>query len=492
MGAPEPLGHRKLSQETCKKWSYWVGKDTKGKTVQIANIRNPEGGAVVAQKLRTFDKKFPWLGDPKEVTWFYGQWLWKPNGKRVIITEGELDALSVSQLFNNSWPVVSLVNGAQSAEKTIKDNLEWLDGFSQIVLCFDNDEPGREAVKKARKLLPPGKCYVVVYPDGIKDPSDALQQGRGKELVDALWAAQKWTPDGLVSGEQLLERIRSRKLVASCSYPWPILNEKTYGIRLGELDTWTSGTGMGKTTIIKALQYHFWQTTNYNQALIHLEEPLNDTSDDLVGYHLGARVRLPDQREKIGEGAIQRAEDELFLSRDAEGNLRFQLYDAFGSVEEDSLFSLIRYMATGLNCKIIWLDHLSILVSDSDEGTDERQKIDRIMHKLKSLTQELNIYIGLICHLKKAPQGKSFEEGYKPSLDDLRGSGGIKQLSNSVYAISRNQQATDPLERNTSTITVLKCRYTGSTGEADKLLFDEKTGRLVLRDLEDLDADAEY
>jgi twinkle protein len=101
------------------------------------------------------------------------------------------------------------------------------------------------------------------------------------------------------------------------------------------------------------------------------------------------------------------------------------------------------------------------------------------MHNLKMLTQELGIYIGLISHLKKAPQGRSFEEGYVPSSDDLRGSGSIKQLSNNVYAISRNQQEEDDTQRNTSTLTVLKCRYTGRTGKADYLLFDEVTGRMV-------------
>jgi twinkle protein len=101
------------------------------------------------------------------------------------------------------------------------------------------------------------------------------------------------------------------------------------------------------------------------------------------------------------------------------------------------------------------------------------------MHNLKMLTQELGVYIGLISHLKKAPQGRSFEEGYVPSSDDLRGSGSIKQLSNNVYAISRNQQEENDTQRNTSLLTVLKCRYTGRTGPADYLLFDEATGRMV-------------
>jgi twinkle protein len=116
-----------------------------------------------------------------------------------------------------------------------------------------------------------------------------------------------------------------------------------------------------------------------------------------------------------------------------------------------------------------------------DVDGDERRKIDSIMHNLKSLTVELDCYIGLISHLRKPPgaKGPSFETGRVPTLDDLRGSGGIKQLSNGVFALSRNQQHPDPVAKNTSTVTVLKCRKTGRTGTADHLLFEDETGRIV-------------
>jgi twinkle protein len=251
---------------------------------------------------------------------------------------------------------------------------------------------------------------------------------------------------------------------------------------------------MGKTTIIKALQHHYFHTTEFNQALIHLEEPLEDTATDLIGYELGKRVSLGE--EEFDQDEIDAAATKLFDSYDDNGNARLQLYDAFGSLEDDSLYAVIRYLAVACGVKVFWLDHLSILVSDMYQDGDERMKIDSIMHNLKSLTVELDIYIGLISHLRKPPgQGKSFEQGAVPSLDDLRGSGAIKQLSNGVFAISRNQQDENPIAKNTSTVTVLKCRKSGRTGTADFLLFDDKTGRLVAGadtaslDLDDFDDD---
>ena len=474
------LPKRGLTEETCRKWSYGV---TQGKTevVQVAQYLD-NNRRVVAQKMRTPDKKFPWK-NRSSFKGLYGQWLWRDGGKMVVITEGELDALSVSQAQGNKWPVVSLPDGGgKGALKPIKEALAWLNKFDKIVLFFDNDDPGRETVDHVKKILPVGKVAITYAPEGYKDASDLLQAGKGRAIVDCIWGAKDYRPDGLVSGWDLIKRLKNRPEVVAYEYPpdiMPVLNEKARGIRLGELDVWTSGTGMGKTTLIKALQNHYFHSTPFNQALVHLEEPLEDTGDDLIAYEAGNRFTVDDTKFKNTPEYDEIAE-RLFVSEDSNGKRRFQLYDAFGSVDDTNLFEIIRFAATAEDCLIVWVDHLSILVSDLDTNDDERRRIDKIMHGLKELTVELGIYIGLISHLRKPPgQGKSFEEGHTPSLDDLRGSGGIKQLANSVFAISRDQQADNELERNTSQITVLKCRKTGRTGPADYVRFDETTGRLT-------------
>jgi len=476
------LAKRNITEETARFWSY--GRtDVNGKTgIHCANYLD-ENRKVVAQKLRFPDKTFPWT-NRAAFKGLYGQWLWRDGGKQVVITEGEIDALSVSQVQQNKWPVVSLVDGGgKNAVKPIKEAYEWLQKFEKIILFFDNDDKGRQTVEIVKRMLPLGKVYIAFAPEGFKDANDMLMAGKGKQIIDTIWGAKQYRPEGLVSGSSVIDRLRNRPKVQA--YPYPAfmeqLNYKTGGgIRLGELDTWTSGTGMGKTTIIKALQHHYFHTTSFNQALIHLEEPLEDTGDDLIAYEVAKRFTVddPDFRDTL---EYSTAAEKLFLAKDEEGNDRLQLYDAFGSMEDESLYEIIRYAAKAQNCKMVWLDHLSILVSDMGDGAgaDERKRIDSIMHNLKSLTVELGIYVGLISHLRKPPgNGKSFEQGAVPSLDDLRGSGGIKQLSNGVFAISRDQQATDPTVRNTSTVSVLKCRKTGRTGTADFLTFSDATGRI--------------
>ena len=478
-GETRALGKRGITEDTARRYGYKVGRYS-GKTVQIAPYFDQQDN-LAAQKLRFADKKdgMPMLGGDSASLKLFGQQLPVKSWKKLVITEGELDAMSMSQVQGNKWPVVSIRRGSKGASKDFKENLEWLEKFDSVVIMFDMDEPGQTAAMECARLLTPGKAKLAKLP--LKDASDMMQAGRNGELIDAMWAAEAYRPDGIISGQTILDRMKGRPPVTSYQYPEVMgkLNEKTYGIRMAELTVWTSGTGMGKTTVIKQLQHHFWKNTPLNQAIIHLEEPLEDSAESLVGIHIGHRITLPDIKETVGDATINEAAAEIFLDVDDAGQHRIHLYDAFGSLGEDSLYSKIRYFAQALDCKIIWLDHLQILVSDSDEDRDERRLIDSIMHNLVSLAVELNIHIGLISHLKKAPQGKSFEEGYVPSLDDLRGSGGIKQLAYTVLALSRDQQAEVVETRNTSLITVLKCRYTGRTGPADRLLFDDMSGRMV-------------
>lgn len=408
---------------------------------------------------------------------FFGRPLVGDSGKYVIVTEGEIDALSVYQMLSDrgrNYRVVSLPHGANT--KDVRNNLEWLNSFEYVVLCFDQDDPGKQAADRVAELLTPGKTKIVQFSE--KDANQMLQEGKTGEFWTALTNARTKTPDGIVSIQDMYDRLINRPAIECFEYPedWSEINSKTYGIRLGELDTWTGGTSIGKSLILKTIMHNILQRTNHSVGAIYLEESAEETVEDLMTLQSGVRFKLPDIRSQYPPGSD--FYNKVF--QEVAGSNRVHLFDHFGSVSEDAkLLQRIRYMANGLGCKFIFLDHLTIVVSEfADEG-DERAKIDSIMTKLKRLTQELNIWLGLAVHLRKAQgSGSSFEEGEVPTLDDLRGSGGIKQLSNSVFAVSRDLTHPDPRVRNQSHLHVLKCRFTGETGQADTLEFDPQTGGL--------------
>ena len=428
-------------------------------------------GQLVGYKKRIVDGKlFSAIGDMKSAELF-GQHLCGGN-QFLIITEGECDAMAAKQMLRKlgkDYNVVSVPNGASA--NSVKTNLEFIEGYDKVVLCFDNDTQGLKAVDSITGLVKPGKAYVARLP--LKDPNDMLRAGKEMEFLRAISGAKVSRPDGLVSGKDTWDILMNKPKVDSLPFPeyWEEMNRMTYGIRIGELDTFTSGTGSGKTQLFRELQYHVLNNTDKRIGIISLEEPLSDSVEALMALHLNKRILLPD---------VEVTSEEYREAWEAtHGEDRVTYYDHFGSVDDDSLFTKIRQLARSEDCKYIFLDHLSIVVSEFASEGGERERIDSIMSKLKSLTQELNIWIGLIVHLRKTGGGTSFEEGSIPTLDDLRGSGSIKQLSNGVFSLSRNQQAENEIVRNTSQLHVLKCRFTGRTGKADRLTYDQETGRMV-------------
>jgi twinkle protein len=164
-------------------------------------------------------------------------------------------------------------------------------------------------------------------------------------------------------------------------------------------------------------------------------------------------------------------------------------FDSFGSNDIDTIINTIRYMRYSCDCRYIFLDHISILVSDQSAG-DERKALDEIATKLKTLTIELDIWLGMVSHSKR-PAGKPHEEGGQTSLAELRGTAGIGQLSNMVLGLERNGQDPDLYRRNVTLIRVLKNRFSGLTGPACHLHYDRDTGRLTQIDDPDIDPELE-
>lgn len=466
-----PLTQRGVDVETAKEYGVKVYQ-INGKDYAYFHPLYDQGGTLSGYQVRKLPKEFKRIGKVGAAKLF-GQQAQQGGRSFVIITEGAEDTLSVRQMLRELGKDYKAV--AALGTKGWKANLEWLESFDTVAIAYDQDGPGQAEAEKIANALTPGKSKIVRW-DGAKDPNELLLQGRAKDFLKALNSAEVKRPDGIVSGSSTWDRLIDRVRANSLPYPahWSELNRKTKGIRLGELDTWTSGTGMGKTQVLRELQYHILQNTEDNIGIIALEEPLEDTVEAMMSVHVNQRIHLLEEDPR-DEPWYREAWEHCW------GSDRIHLYDHFGSLDETTLLSKIRFMAKGLGVKYLFLDHLSIVVSEFADQGGERELIDTLMTRLKNLTQELGIWIGLVVHLRKTGSGKaSFETGQIPTLDDLRGSGSIKQLSNGVFALGRNQQDPNPIIRNTSQLAVLKCRFTGETGDADKLYFDGRTGRMAI------------
>ncbi len=467
-GRYSALTARGISKETCQKAGYWIAK-VDGVMYQVADYRD-QNGNIVSQKVRDKDKNFKTTGSHKSDALF-GKHLWN-GGKKIVVTEGEIDMLTVMELQDCKYPVVSLGHGASAAKKTCAANYEYFDQFEQIILMFDMDEAGRKAVEEAAQVLPAGKVRVAVLP--CKDANECHLNGHDREIMEQVWNAGPWIPDGVVSALSLRERIRehlsSEESVGLLFSGCTGINDKTLGARGGEVIMVTSGSGMGKSTFVRQQALQWGTAMGKKVGLAMLEESVEETAEDLIGLHNRVRLRQSDslKREIVENGKFDQWFDELF------GNDTFHLYDSFAEAETDRLLAKLAYMRSGLGCDVIILDHISIVVSASGES-DERKMIDNLMTKLKGFAKSTGVVLVIICHLKNPDKGKAHEEGRPVSITDLRGSGALRQLSDTIIALERNQQGDMP---NLVLVRILKCRFTGDTGIAGYMEYNKETGWL--------------
>jgi len=457
----EALPSRGISQATSKRYRYGIST-YKGKTCQVAQFTD-ETNTVVAQKLRFPDKDFRWLGDHAAVKLF-GLDRARPEADRLVITEGELDALAVHDVLDSSWfPVVSLPDGAASARKVIKNSLKELDGYKEIFLCFDQDEAGAKAVEECRDLFKPGRLRVTRLP--LKDACDMLVAGKRDELRRAIYESPKYTPAGIVGGDDIIKAIVEGRSVGGTPYALDCLNTKLTGMRPKELVLLTGGTGSGKSTLSRQLAQ--WAlSTDHAVGYVALEEDVRQSALGIYGMHLSRHLQLV---ENLPMEDVRRAHAEI--------GSKFYLYDHFGSQEGDALLNQLRYMIKGMGCDVVFLDHISIALSGL--GLDDEQKaLAKMMTDLRSLVEETGITLFVISHLRR-PHIGSHEEGKKITLGDLRGSHSLAQIPDIVVAVERNQQSEDIVEANTLVIRVLKNRPVGRLGVCGRLRYDRDSGRLV-------------
>lgn len=450
-----PLKTRAITEETCKKFN--VRYDSATRTIRFPYYT--QAGQLVAFKSRDTEKDFKWQGKNEDHTLF-GQQLWG-QGKSIVITEGEIDCLSVYQA-RPTWPVVSLPNGAQAAKKALQHQLKWLLGFEEIVLLFDNDDAGQMAAQDCATLFPHDKLFIANTAP-YKDANEALTSRDTDAIRQALWNKKRYSPKTVIDGRDLFD-LATRPLHGRDSdWPFLALDSVTGGLRRGELVTVTAGSGVGKSTFCGEVAQHLVDQ-GHSVGYIALEESLQRTALRLMSVKANRALHLNNEAPQ----------EELQAAFDASlGTGRVFLRDGFGSVDPEAILSDCRFMAMAKEVGWIILDHLSILMS-GNESHDERKLIDITMTKLRSFVEETGVGMLLISHLKRPQGDKGHEDGQQVSLGQLRGSHSIVQLSDMVIALERNLSAGE----DHSNIRVLKNRFNGQTGPAGTICFDTQTGRM--------------
>jgi twinkle protein len=455
---------RKIQKAVCEFFDVRVSYDQDG---NVEKHYYPYGDSAFKVR-KVSDKTFYWVGNkPREL---FGQTKFNGGGKRLIITEGEIDALSVAQAsfdkYGRVYPVISLASATST--KDLIQHREWIRSFKEVILCLDEDDAGNTAKEECIKIIGIDKVKITKLP--VKDANKVLMDFDSNRLLQCLFDASKYVPSGIIQKEELWDALVNYNKIPATPYPPCIegVNQKLKGMRFGEITLFISGTGSGKSTLLRETMLHVLETTDHKIGVVSLEESPAETARKLSGMAL---CRNPED-EEIPLDELKVGFDSIF------GADRVILLDHQGSIDDSSIIDKLEYMCLN-DCRFIFIDHITILVSEGMGDLKGNEAQDKVMNDLLRLVKRHPVWIGLVSHLRKTTTGgKSFEEGKLPSLDDIRGSGSIKQVSFDVISFARNLTAPNEQERNTIKMRVLKARRTGLTGIVPSAKYNHKTGRL--------------
>jgi len=456
------IGSRNISKETAEHFGVKMSFTEDGKPGSHYYPYTTDGN-IVGYKERILPKKgFYYHG--KQGKELFGQ-AHAIQSKTLVITEGELDAMAVAESYythyKRYYPVVSIPSA--TGTKVLLEQREWIRSFENVVLLFDGDEAGQLATVQAAKIIGIGKTRVGTLHE--KDPSDVLIKHGYKALLETIWNARLYSPAGILTNGDIWKKYQDHKNIESIPYPICLegLNQKLKGMRQGEITLFTSGTGSGKSTVIKEILFDLVKTHQKKVGLVSLEESVHDTVSKFITMN------------RPGNDDEKSAFDNLF----GDGNI--VLLDHQGSVGDSSLIDQIEVMAL-MGCTHIVLDHITIAVSEGTDGLEGNAAIDKVMSDLLKIVKKHNIWLGLVSHLRKSMSGKSFEEGNLSSIDDIKGSGSIKQISFDIITFARDLVAKEDLANRTVKFRVLKSRFTGLTGDAGSAIYDRDSQRLTNTD----------
>lgn len=449
-GAPVAIDERGIKQETAS--FYKVLTDNKGRIVYPLYDNK---GNVIATKIRksAMEKEFAITGNFREATLF-GQHQFGTGGQYITLVEGQDDAMSAYQMLGSKWPVVS-VHSASSAARDVANNLDFLESYENVVICFDTDDVGKKAAQAVAEKLSPNKAKIVHLPS-YKDASDYLQANKAEEFRRAWWEHKAFSPAGVVSFSDSFAAYE--ETVSTKLFPLPKSFGKLEsmlhgGFAAGEITTIGALTSVGKTTVIMNLIYSLLDETPARVGLLALETTVGEIVKSMIGLNAdGKEITSP------------RAEFDSIEWKD-----RLYILDHVGSLDLDQMLTRIRAMIVAHDLDVFIIDPLHQALPDLNNDT-----VKDLMDRLLKLANQTGVALVTIAHMRK-PQT---DDAHDVNEYDLLGSSTINQVSFNTILLSRDKMHPDENVKSSIKLQMVKCRRTGETGEAGWLKYDPTTKKL--------------
>lgn len=472
--------YRSLKPDWLKWFGHMVKRNSQGVPTEIYYPETEEG-KVTGFKIRYLPKKFGKIGRTGKNSQLAGQFRYKTGGKRILIVGGEGDLVAAWGMLKEyydskgqgeyeSIAVVSGTCGEGTLVQQVAAQYDFLDKYEEIYVGLDADEAGEDATEAVCKVLPASKVKVITWT--LKDPHEMLEKGRQKQFIRDFFNAKDYLDIGIKSAADGKTEVAEFLLAPKISLPAYLHRLQANmrgGIRsTGAIVNIIGDTSIGKSFFSDNLELHWVFNSPLKPTIISLERTAGEFSADFYSLYLKKNLTWfqegQDAVNYLNLPEVQTLLDELVY--DESGQSRYHIID-----ERDGTVEVLKKQVDrsrkkyGSNLFVFdpltdWLRSL---------GNEEQENF---MLWQKMLKKEGVVFINVL-HTRKPPQDKDGKVRQVTEYDVL-GSGSFVQSADINIVLNRNKMATDPIERNTTIVSMPKCRG-GTTGIACELYYDPET-----------------
>lgn len=382
----------------------------------------PDGTLALAKSRRAEDgaKPKPTAADCEPV--LFGWQAIPANAREIIITEGEIDALSWAA-FGFHALSVPFGGGKGGKQNWIENEFERLERFERIFISTDMDKPGDEAAEEIAARLGRHRCYRVKLKR--KDANECRVAGDGQfAMKEALANAQALDPDGLKRPADYVDKVihlfwPAHDQPEGYTLPYGKLSEK-FHLRPAELTLWSGASGSGKSQILSDCIPH-WIKQGSRVCLASLEMKGEQTLRRMVKQTSGI--------DRPASSYIPRVLGYL------DGGLL--LYERVGKAGVAPLLEVFDYARAKYGCDQFIIDSLMRLGIAQDDYNGQEKAVFQIV----DWTIQNNVHVHLVAHSRKGERGQG-----APETEDIKGAMEIGANSFNILTVWRNKRHEEELQ----------------------------------------------
>lgn len=439
--------YRGIRNDTMSFYGVTTYADAEGSVVK-QNYVYPSGGI----KTRVHPKTFTASGLKQDELFGMDKFN-SASSTTVVVTEGELDAMSAFQMLDKKYPVVSMPSANPSKKLWLGPAKDFLESFQKIIVSTDNDDAGNGLADKLASMFP-NKVYRIPH-DKFKDANEFLQNGASPSYRSAFRNVKKYTPQNVWNtSDQFLSILHEKDDAKYIPTGIQAFDDIALGLMQGHMTVFQAPEGIGKTEFMRYLEYHMIKNhPNVPIAICHLEETKKRSLLGLASYHLGKDVT---RQDLIDSNDLQEQVDQAVIDMTSSENLyQFQI-----GVDEDPMVLLerIRFFRQACGVEYIFFEPIQDLAYGRTTDDSIEKWLSALSVQLSRMAAELNVGIVTIAH-----------ENDDGQIRDCRT---IGKRASVVIKLERDKMAQDDDSRNTTTLLVTKNRPAGTTGHGGSLFFD--------------------